>query len=126
MSETLKPCPFCGCSDINWSAGSIGTRFSCRTCHVSGPPVLDNIKGGSAAETMHLRRDRAAELWSARSTRSNSHSLLIEALEKIIWTRDEIKKAGASNSFDDGYLSALEVCANQAENALKAAKGDKE
>ena len=69
MSE-VKPCPFCGSSDIAHTAlQRDGVRVCiCRTCRAHGPAVLnDTIKGANSKETDRLRADAAYEKWNTRT-----------------------------------------------------------
>ncbi len=63
----MKPCPFCGSTDIVHHASTlIGRRVSCKSCYAEGPPAPYALKGHSTNETDRLRRDAAYENWNRR------------------------------------------------------------
>lgn len=71
MQSALKPCPFCGGTDIRWNATDegprhVGRRFVCRTCHADGP-MIPNLRGVTAEETHQMRLDAATEAWNRRA-----------------------------------------------------------
>ncbi len=48
MSETLKPCPFCGCADLKEFNG-LGGFVSCKVCFANGPCMdIDSAKWNAA------------------------------------------------------------------------------
>jgi hypothetical protein len=64
----MKPCPFCGGGDLRWGKSEFGMRYHCMSCRASGPPVLTEIRGKDAQETMRLREREASRLWEHRQS----------------------------------------------------------
>lgn len=62
MSEELKPCPFCGSSNVEIIEGVFGKYGACRSCCAYGP---DSASG--CAES-------AAEKWNRRHVPGESNS----------------------------------------------------
>lgn len=74
MSQTIKPCPFCGSEDIHYDENLNG--FKCNDCSGSGPWAGDEMK--------------AAELWNTRFNFFSAEHL--ECLDLLILRTAEIKR----------------------------------
>lgn len=79
MTETLKPCPFCGSTDLE-EADAVTPGVYCYSCRASGPEAYpDNLEDTAAA---------AATLWNTRTSEPPKHLTQLkpitpEDLEKI-------------------------------------------
>ena len=63
---SMKPCPFCGGTDIRWySDKGLGHRYKCTNCHAIGP-FSEPDRGATARETSDIRTAEAARLWNTR------------------------------------------------------------
>ena len=63
---TLKPCPFCGSTDIRLNAPGARFDYYCNTCEASGPKTT-------------LSKENAREMWNQRGPASD----LLAACEKF-------------------------------------------
>ena len=69
MAE-LKPCPFCGCEDIQVITTTHQCIVCCRDCHAN-MTKLNLMASGSIAETMQDAHPRAIEAWNRRAENGN-------------------------------------------------------
>ena len=90
MAE-LKPCPFCGSTDIRYSlkiTGRFDVRYHasmyCNKCHCYGARTLtesvshNDYKGRSSIERDETIRQKAVEAWNRRTPQKIEHNSLCE------------------------------------------------
>lgn len=81
MDKELKPCPFCGSSDIRYSEKTATinwqTRyrlaFYCNKCHCYGPRFTTPEKD-SYREITQEEREQAKKLWNGRNNQNEIDS----------------------------------------------------
>lgn len=66
MSEELKPCPFCGGSEIKFSGSQVGSQFECQACLTNGPFV--HIDDWEIAAKAWNRRTESTALTAAQQS----------------------------------------------------------
>lgn len=79
MSRELKPCPFCGGTDIQYSIKTTGgyerkyhASMFCNTCHCYGARILYKVPSDNKFYPRHLVEDdtelqeKAIEAWNRR------------------------------------------------------------
>ncbi len=107
----MKPCPFCGETDIKHHASvGLGRRFKCSRCHAEGPPARMDIRGATQPETDRLRRDEAARLWNGRciASRGVETGSAIESPREMSAMKECVEAL-------DNLLMALELPGNHCE-----------
>lgn len=69
MSETLKPCPFCGGMDVRHGNKETGwRRVICRQCNAEGPSIDPTLhKGPTSYDTGKFREKAAFSKWNRRA-----------------------------------------------------------
>lgn len=107
----LKPCPFCGGTDIRHHATltyEIGRRVKCMSCHAEGPPARWDLKGDNARDTERRRRNAAFEAWNRRAIPEGYVLVPIEPTDDMLHAAQErLCEIRNVTSFDDGEQASL-------------------
>lgn len=80
MKEELKPCPFCGGSNLRHGNIKSGwRRVRCSQCCAEGPPINPAYhKGPTSYDTSKFREEAAFTVWNTRA-HSPEVTALVEA-----------------------------------------------
>lgn len=80
MSEELKPCPFCGSTNVDAQAFRHGSE--CYTVRCDGCGALGPLKRSSAGS--HIRWDLAMEAWNTRHIHEGYALVPVEPTAEMI------------------------------------------